>query len=58
MHRVIPVCPANAGTNTGKLLSESYTHLEALLVKQGRKWVCLMEYQKSAATKAEWDALK
>ncbi len=43
---------------TGKLLSESYTHLEALLVKQGGKWVCLMEYQKSAATKAEWDALK
>lgn len=43
---------------TGKLLSESYTHLEALLVKQGGKWVCLMEYQKAAATKAEWDALK
>lgn len=43
---------------TGKLLSESYTHLEALLVKQGDRWVCLMEYQKAAATKAEWDALK
>jgi hypothetical protein len=42
----------------GKLLSESYTHLEALLVKQGDKWVCLMEFQKSAATKEEWDALK
>lgn len=43
---------------TGKLLSESYTHLEALLVKQGDRWVCMMEYQKAAATKAEWDALK
>ncbi|NUQ24082.1 MAG: hypothetical protein HUU34_09020 [Saprospiraceae bacterium] len=44
--------------STGKLLSESYTHLEALLVKQGNRWVCLMEFQKAAATKAEWDALK
>jgi tetratricopeptide (TPR) repeat protein len=43
---------------TGKLISESYTHLEALLVKQGDKWVCLMEYQKAAATKEEWDAMK
>lgn len=42
----------------GKLFSESYTHLEALLVKQGDKWVCLMEFQKSAATKEEWEALK
>lgn len=44
--------------STGKLLSESYTHLEALLVKQGDKWVCLMEYQKAAATREDWDALK
>lgn len=44
--------------STGKLLTESYTHLEALLVKQGDRWVCLMEFQKSAATKEEWDALK
>jgi D-alanyl-D-alanine-carboxypeptidase/D-alanyl-D-alanine-endopeptidase len=43
---------------TGKLISESYTHLEALLVKQGDKWLCLMEYQKSKATRDEWDALK
>lgn len=43
---------------TGKLLSESYTHLEALLVKQGDRWVCLMEYQKAAATREEWEALK
>jgi enamine deaminase RidA (YjgF/YER057c/UK114 family) len=48
----------NSHDATGKLLSESYTHLEALLVKQGDRWVCLMELQKAAATKAEWDALK
>jgi tetratricopeptide (TPR) repeat protein len=43
---------------SGMLLSESYTHLEALLVKQVNKWVCLMEYQKATATLEEWDALK
>ena len=42
----------------GKLISEGYTHLEALLVKRGDKWLCLMEYQKSKATREEWDALK
>lgn len=44
--------------STGKLIAEGYTHLEALLVKQGDKWVCLMEYQKAKATPEEWDALK
>ncbi len=44
--------------STGKLITESYTHLEALLVKHGDKWVCLMEYQKAEATQEEWDALK
>lgn len=44
--------------SNGKLLSESFTHLEALLVKEGGRWLCLMEYQKSKATKEEWDALK
>jgi hypothetical protein len=42
----------------GKLLSEGYTHLEALLVKQNGIWQILMEYQKAKATKEEWDALK
>ncbi len=42
----------------GKLLSEGYTHLEALLVKQNGLWLILMEYQKAKATKDEWDALK
>ena len=44
--------------STGKLISEGYTHLEALLVKQGDKWLCLMEYQKAKATREEWEALK
>lgn len=44
--------------STGKLIADGYTHLEALLVKQGDKWVCLMEYQKAVATQEEWDALK
>ncbi len=44
--------------SAGKLVSESYTHLEALLVKSGDRWLCLMEFQKAKATKAEWDALK
>jgi ketosteroid isomerase-like protein len=44
--------------SNGKLISESYTHFEELLVKQGGKWLCLMEYQKAVATREEWDALK
>jgi hypothetical protein len=44
--------------SAGKLIGESFTHLEALLVKSGDKWRCLMEYQKAKATKAEWEALK
>jgi hypothetical protein len=35
-----------------------YIHLEALLVKQNGKWLVLMEYQKSKATKEEWDKLE
>jgi serine-type D-Ala-D-Ala carboxypeptidase/endopeptidase len=42
----------------GKLLSEGYTHMEALLVKYNGKWQILMEYQKAKATKEDWDALK
>ena len=33
-------------------------HFEMLFVKKNNKWLGLMEYQKSVATKAEWDALK
>lgn len=42
-------------TGTG---SDSYVHFEALLVTQDSGWKILMEYQKSEATKAEWDALE
>ena len=42
----------------GKLLSEGYTHMEALLVKYNGKWQILMEYQKAKATKEEWNTLK
>ena len=37
--------------------SREFIHFEALLVKKGG-WKIVMEYQKSKATKAEWDALK
>ncbi len=37
---------------------DDYIHLEALLVKQNGKWLTLMEYQKSKATKEEWTAWK
>jgi ketosteroid isomerase-like protein len=35
-----------------------YVHLEALLKKDAEGWKILMEYQKSVATEAEWNALK
>ncbi|WP_439483612.1 hypothetical protein [Cyclobacterium plantarum] len=34
-----------------------YIHFDGLLVKEGT-WKMMMEYQKSAATKEDWDALK
>ncbi len=36
---------------------DSYVHFEALLVKKG-SWKIIMENQKSAASKTEWDAIK
>ena len=41
----------------GEETKVAYIHLEALLVKK-KSWLILMEYQKSAGTKAEWDRLK
>ena len=38
-------------------IKEDYINFEALLVKRGT-WKTLMEYQKSQASKMEWDALK
>lgn len=37
-------------------LKEEFVHFEVLLVKKGT-WQTLMEYQKSTASKAEWDAI-
>ena len=34
------------------------THFEMLLVKRNNKWLGVMEYQKSNATKEEWNALR
>ena len=34
-----------------------HVHFEALLIKKNGQWKILMEYQKSAATEAEWKAL-
>ena len=31
-------------------------HFEALLVKKDGRWLTVMEYQKTPATPAEWDA--
>lgn len=37
--------------------TKEYIHLEALLLKRGT-WKIVMEYQKSAATKEDWDRLE
>ncbi len=42
----------------GKSVADAYVHFEALLVKPDGKWLMVMEYQKSKATKEEWEALK
>ena len=36
---------------------QEYIHFEGLLVKREGRWRILMEYQKSKATREEWDAL-
>ena len=38
--------------------SGGMVHFESLLIKQNGKWLATMEYQKSKATKEEWEALK
>ncbi|MFC1796777.1 nuclear transport factor 2 family protein [Pseudomonadota bacterium] len=37
--------------------TDSYAHFEALLIKKDG-WKMMMEYQKSAATQAQWDAAR
>lgn len=42
----------------GKVISGGSVHFGCLLVKRNGQWLTLMEYQKSRATKEEWDAVK
>ncbi|MFT5468597.1 MAG: hypothetical protein ACI8UO_003707 [Verrucomicrobiales bacterium] len=44
-------------TNADDEVKAEFIHFQALLVKSADGWKILMEYQKSSATKAEWEAL-
>ncbi|MEM7011982.1 MAG: DUF4440 domain-containing protein [Verrucomicrobiota bacterium] len=46
-----------SATNAEGKATAEHIHFRALLVKKEDGWKILMEYQKSAATKEEWDAL-
>lgn len=41
----------------GEKIAE-HIHFEALLTKRAGRWLILMEYQKSKATRSEWEALE
>lgn len=45
-------------TATGETIADAYIHFETLFVKVDNKWVALMEYQITEATKEEWDSMK
>lgn len=44
--------------SSGKVLADSYVHFEMLFIKKNGKWLAMMEYQKTMASKEEWDAMK
>ena len=44
--------------SNGKILGDYLVHFEMLLVKRKNAWIGLMEYQKSEATKEEWESLE
>jgi len=46
-----------AATKAGENEKVEFIHFQALLVKKDARWKILMEYQKSPATEAEWEAL-
>ena len=46
-----------SATNAEGETKIEFIHLQALLVKKAEGWKILMEYQKSPATAAEWQAL-
>lgn len=43
---------------TGNINPKQFIHFNALLVKKGNTWLMVMEYQKSRATKEEWELLE
>lgn len=44
--------------NSGKTLTDILVHFEMLFVKKDGVWLCTMEYQRSNASEAEWEAMK
>ena len=42
----------------GEILAKQFIHFEMLFVKRNNAWQALMEYQKSAVTNEEWEALE
>lgn len=44
--------------SSGKYIADIFVHFEMLLMKRNGVWLGLMEYQKSNATKEEWEAMK
>ena len=46
-----------SSTGSDGVPKQEYIHFECLLVKRG-DWKTIMEYQRSKATREEWDALK
>ena len=44
-------------SSTAEKNAVEFIHFEGLLVKREGKWQIIMEYQKSRATRQEWDAL-
>ncbi len=47
---------SNDGTSSAK--PKQFIHFNALLVKKDNAWLLVMEYQKSKATKEEWELLE
>ncbi len=43
---------------SAKVNPKQFIHFNALLVKRDNHWLLVMEYQKSKATKEEWDLLE
>lgn len=44
--------------SSGNVLTDTLVHFEMLFVKKDGAWLSSMEYQRSTATQAEWEALK